>query len=437
MTLLKLLEQRVKDNNDLKVAIVGAGQMGEGMACQIELIDGMKCIAIADIDIEAARKAFDAAEITNSSSPVAVEVKTTAEAEKALQNNHRIYTNDYTIFTSLKDVDIIVESTGIPEIGAQVAEECIKAKKHILQMNVETDATVGYILRKKANEAGIIYTLTCGDEPGAIMELYDFAKSLGFEVTCVGKGKNNPLNRDTNPDMVKDIAKEKKMNPKMLASFMDGTKTMVELTSIGNAIGFKPDVFGGHGPNSTPKTLPQVFIPKEEGGVFTHKKGVVDFAVGVAPGVFVIFTTKNEKILRDLKYHSMGDGPYYALFRPYHMCNLETPVSILRAVDKKETTLATDRIPTIDAVAVAKKDLQIGDKLDVLGGFTVYGMIEEAETSLKKNMLPIGLAPGAVMVKSVKKGDILTYEDVKLDETQSIVKLRKEQDILSKQHYHL
>ncbi len=437
MTLLKLLEKRAKENNDLKVVIIGAGQMGEGIVCQIEAINGMSCVGVADINLETAKRAYESAEISKSTTPEALAVTTKDEAQKALDTGKRIYTTDYTILIGLKGVDIVVESTGIPELGAKIAEACIQGKQHILQMNVETDATVGYILKKRANEAGIIYTLTCGDEPGAIMDLYDFAKSMGFEVTCVGKGKNNNLDREANPELVKDIAEKKQMSPKMLASFMDGTKTMVELTAIGNAIGFKPDVFGAHGPKATPANLAEVFIPKENGGVFTNKSGVVDFAVGVAPGVFVIFKTENKKILRDLQYLSMGSGPYFVLFRPYHMCNIETPVSILRAVDKQETTLATERIPTIDSVTVAKKDLKAGETIDSLGGFCVYGMIENADMSLKNNMLPVGLAPGAVVKRDVKKGSILTYEDVQLNDDFTIVRLRKEQDVLSKKHYNI
>ena len=210
---------------------------------------------------------------------------------------------------------------------------------------------------------------------------------------CVGKGKNNPLDRTANPDTMAERARQQQMNPKMLASFVDGTKTMVEMTSLANAVGFVPDIPGAHGPEATRDNLAEVFVPDKDGGILSQS-GVVDYARGIAPGVFVIFTTDHPKLVRDLKYLAMGPGPYWSLYRPYHLTSLETPFTVARMVLWGETISATDRPPTAESVAVAKKDLSAGDTIDGLGGFSVYGFIQTADEARAGDMLPLGLAPG-------------------------------------------
>jgi len=323
---------------------------------------------------------------------------------------------------------VVIEATGIPDVGARVAYDAILAKKHVMQMNVETDATIGYILRKMANAAGVVYTLTGGDEPGATMDLYDFATSLGFEVVTAGKGKNNPLDRTANPDTLTESALAQEMNPKMLASFVDGTKTMVEMTSLANGIGFVPDVRGMHGPTVTRDTLSQTYVPKEAGGV-ESQEGVVDFGLGIAPGVFVTFKTEHPKLVKDLQYLSMGPGPYWSLYRPYHLTSIETPYWIARAVLMGETTLATDSPPTAESITAAKRHLEAGEKIDALGGYTVYGLIERADVARRERLLPLGLAPGATLRRDVEAGQAITYDDVHVDESLTVVLLRKLQDL--------
>ena len=202
------------------------------------------------------------------------------------------------------------------------------------------------------------------------------------------------------------------MSPKMLASFEDGTKTMVEMTSIANAIGFEPEIRGAHGPTVTVQDLPKVFSPKESGGILSGVK-IVDYAVGPAPGVFVIITTDREKIIRDLNYLSLsGHNGYWCLYRPYHLANLETPISIANAVLNGLSTLECLQPPTPETITVAKRDLKKGEKIDALGGFTVYGMIEKFSIAKKDKLLPLGLAVGAVLNKDLSLGSALTYDDV-------------------------
>lgn len=424
MTLYKMLEEYQASGQFIRVGLVGSGQMGEGLVCQMEMMYGMRAFAIADIRPGRAAEVYRSANVPPEQ---IVETNDVALAAQVIADGKRVATTEAALLTGLSNLDIIVEATGIPEVGARVTLDAILGQKHVLQMNVETDATVGYLLRRLANSANVVYTLTAGDEPGAAMELYDFARSLSFNVVCVGKGKNNPLDRTATPDTVAEKAHKQMMNPKMLASFVDGTKTMVEMTSLGNAIGFVPDVRGMHGPAVTPQTLADVYIPKEQGGVL-DQPNAVEYGLGVAPGVFVIFTTDHPKIVKDLQYLSIGQGPYWALYRPYHLTSLETPISIARAVLKGETTIATDIPPVVETMTVAKKDLRAGDTIDTLGGYTVYGMIERVEVTRQENLLPLGLAPGSKLVRDVKQNTPLTYADVELDETLTIVQLRRLQD---------
>lgn len=421
------LRERAAKVGPIKVGLVGAGQMGTGLISQIERMEGMRVMAVADVLPGRAAASFAEATVSG-------EVRELANASDAadhIHQNGRVAMSDASEMANIKNLDVIVEATGVPEVGARVCLAAIEAGKNVVNMNVETDATVGYILQRKAKETGVIYTLAAGDEPGTIKEIYDFADALGFEIVMVGKGKNNPLDRSATPDTCAPRAAEQRMSPKMLCSFVDGTKTMVEMTAIGNGVGFPPEITGAHGPQCEVRDLAKVFAPKSAGGILNSTK-VVDYAVGnVAPGVFVIITTDQPKIITDLKYLRLnGHGNYWALYRPYHLANLETPMSIVRSVLYGEATLATTQPFVAETIAYAKRDLQPGDKIDALGGFTVYGMIERADVAKAGDQLPLGLAVGGVIKSAVKRGQAIRYADIALNETQTIVKLRREQDAL-------
>ncbi len=422
--LLPQLKQRHAAGDIIKVSLVGAGQMGEGLVAQMEHMFGMRGFVVTDVQPGRAEHALLSAGVAADQIVVTDDLD---RAATAVADGFRVATANPTVAWAAP-VDIVVEATGIPEVGAKVAYEAILASKHVLQMNVETDATVGWLLRRMARSAGLVYTLTAGDEPGTTMELYDFAVSLGFDVVSAGKGKNNPLDVTATPESVAATAEAQQMNPKMLASFVDGTKTMVEMTSLANAISFIPDVPGMHGPEVTPKTIADVYVPVADGGVLSDR-GRVDYGRGIAPGVFVVFTTEHPKLARDLSYLRLGEGPYWALYRPYHLTSLETPISIARAVISGDTTCATDNIPTAETIAVAKTDLRSGEMIDGLGGFCTYGRIEVASSAAAENLLPLGLGPGSRLVNDVPAGQPLTYADVEVDETSTIVHLRRLQDL--------
>ena len=198
--------------------------------------------------------------------------------------------------------------------------------------------------------------------------------------------------------------------------------------SVGNATGFAPEIRGGYGPNCKVEDLPKMFVPKSAGGIFENR-GAVDYAVGPAPGVFVIITTDQPKIKKDLNYLGLsGHGDFWCLYRPYHLANLETPITIAHVMLDNAETLNTKHAPVAETITVAKKDLNPGDVIDTLGGYTVYGMIEKASVAREQNLVPLGLVVGGKIVNPVKKGEAISYDDIELNEDQLIVKLRREQD---------
>lgn len=419
------LEELERNGDIIKVGLVGAGQMGRGMISQIESMAGMRVVITADIQIANVTNAYVKSGV---SADAVVETNSMQEATAAVKEGKVVATTDAQLVTSLPEVHVVVDATGVPDIGAKIAWDAILNRKHIVMLNVEADVTVGVILKKMADASGVVYTGSAGDEPGAIMELYDFADALGFEVVALGKGKNNPLNLNANPDTAAEEAARKGASPKMLASFQDGTKTMVEMTAVANATGFLPDKPGMHGFVSDVKGLPEIFRSKEDGGEVSNKH-VVEYINGIAPGVFAIIASEKEEVNHELKYLSMGDGPNYVLYRPYHLTSLETPISIARAYIYNEATIAPWHGLQAETVTVAKIDLTAGDFLDSIGGFTVYGHILTAQEAHDKQALPLGLVDKNVRLKrDIKKGEIISYDDVEQTKDSTIWRLRRMQD---------
>jgi len=424
-TKLKKIEEQGKQ---IQVGLVGAGQMGKGMVSQMALMKGMKPSLVIDINIENAIQAYTLAGIKKEDIAV---VNKLQDLNIAMEQGRFAVSQDAELAAKANLVDVVVDATGVPDIGAKIAMDSILNRKHIVMLNVETDVVIGPLLKKMADNAGVIYTGTAGDEPGSVKELYDFADGMGFEVVAIGKGKNNPVNLEANPDSVRQQAIKSGVSPKMLACFKDGTKTMVEMTAMANAMGFVPDVRGGHAPSASVEELPQIFQLKENGGIL-NKYGIVDYVNGVAPGVFIIVTTDLSQIHHEMKYLSMGSGPNYVLYRPYHLCSLETPLTAARAYIYNEPTIVPmDGKPVAETITMAKKDMKAGEKLDGIGGFTVYGSIDTYEKAKEENAVPLGLInKNAVLTKDVKKGQLITYDMVEIDKSTLIYKLRSLQEEL-------
>lgn len=411
MTLYQKMQKREADNNPIKVGVIGAGQMGYGMIAQISTIPGMIVTGISDLNLENANKA---AEAFNASSEQQVEVHTTTDFNDIINDDN---------------VEVIVEATGVTEVGAKVALATLLAKKHLVLLNVEIDITIGSLMHQLYSTAGLVYTGSDGDEPAAIVELYEFAKSMGMEVLVAGKGKNNKLKIHANPDTAKEEADSKQMNAHMLTAFQDGTKTMAEMNLLSNALGFVPDVVGMHGESGDLDETVKKLNLKENGGVL-NQFGVVEYIDGLAPGVFVIVKGQNDGVTHEMNYlMKKGDQDHHILYRPYHLASLETPRTIAKAVLENDHAIVPLGVPVSDTVAVTKKDVKAGERVDGIGGYCVRGVIEKHSETLEKGHIPIGLIVGNTIAKrDIPEGTFITEEDVELDTTTTVYKLRKIQD---------
>lgn len=423
----KKLEELEEKGTPIRVALIGAGQMGKDIVAQISKMKGMTCDIIVahnttDNAIDALKQAKYNGEVFETCDP--------DEADMAIKRGAVVVTTDYKVAVKSKLITNVIDSTGSPETGARITMDCIRYHKHIVMMNVECDITIGPILRKLCHEAGVVYSLTAGDEPGSIIEIFRFAKALGFEVVAAGKGKNNPLDIYATPDQEPWASRAiaRKMNPRMLVEFVDGSKTMIEMCAVANATGLSIDKRGMHGPKVNVKDLSKVYSLKKDGGIL-ETSGVVDYAIGdVAPGVFVIVTTDNQRIIDGLVQRDMGNGPNYLLYRPYHLCSIETPITAAQASIYGESTGYPMDHLTCECITVAKKDLKAGDVLDGIGEFCYRASIEKADIARKGRMLPVGLAKGSKMVCDVKKDDIITYDMVELNNDSVLLQLRRLQD---------
>lgn len=426
MELLKKLRSLEANGVPIRIGLVGCGQMGSGLVHVIEKIPGMRTVAIADVNIN--RPISTLAQIGLGNSNVVITSKL-GEAEEGLGHGRYVLSEDAALLPGLSQLDVVVEATGNPEVGANIAFQCINQRKHIVMLNVETDVTVGYVLHKQAERAGCVYSVASGDEPAVCKMLYDFSCSLGFEVICLGKGKNNPIDIHATPDSCTEEAASKNMNPQMLASFKDGTKTMVEMAAVSNATGLIPDVPGMHGLEIEYNDLLKVYIPKTDGGVLSQG-GRVEYSTGhIAPGVFAVVRTDEPRIQTDMRFVSMGQGPYYLFIRPYHLCNIETPLSIAEAFLYREATVFADYWAS-EVVSIAKRDIRQGEKIGEIGSKDIYHRIYTAQEARQLKAIPMGIAPGALVKEHIPSGELLTTENIIPDSSRFIYQLRRMQDEL-------
>ncbi|PWH15202.1 MAG: hypothetical protein DDG60_06170 [Anaerolineae bacterium] len=419
------LEQREAAGNPVRVGLVGAGQMGTDVVATTKMMKGVRVVVTADIDLERAISAYTIAQIPGD---VAI-VSTAAQADEAVAAGKLVATQDYRVVADMKTVQVMLEATGVPEIGARAALRAARTGQDLAMMNVETDITVGPILHWYARQKGVRYALAAGDEPAACKELYDLAVAMGFTVVAAGKGKNNPLNRHASPadPAIQKEAARRGLSPNMLVEFVDGSKTMIEMAAVSNATGLIPDVRGMHGPTTDRDHLNQTFALKEDGGVL-NRIGVVDYGIGrVAPGVFLIVRTDHPRLREAMVLRDMGKGPYYTLFRPFHLCSIEVPLTCaMLGIRKQSNMVPLDRLVS-EVFAVAKRDLHPGDTLDAIGGTAYYSLIDTYENAKAECLLPIGLAKGARVIRPVKMDTPITCADVEIQPS-TVFQLRQLQE---------
>ncbi|MBB3661214.1 MULTISPECIES: NAD(P)H-dependent oxidoreductase [Prauserella salsuginis group] len=407
----------------VRVGLVGAGQMGLGFVVQASRIAGMEVAAIADIAPDRGRRAFAEAGCGD-----AVLSGDRAELSRMIEAGTPVVTEDATALTALP-LDVLVDASGVPEVGAQVAFHGLLAGQDIAMLNVECDVTIGYLLKTVAERTGRVYTVCRGDEPVECKALADYVRDIGFDVVCAGKGKNNPLRPSATPASLTEEAEAKGMNPHMLASFVDGSKTMIEMAALANGVDLAVPSRGMTGPHSTVEALAETFRPEADGGVLPGE-GMVDYCTGpVAPGVFVIGRSDHPAVVSEMAYLGMGKGPYYAFYRPYHLASVEAPLSVAEAVLDRTPSLAPVAW-NAEVLAVAKRDLAAGEAIDGIGGETVYGITDRATAVRDDGHLPLGLVAGGRVLRDVPEGTVLTAEDVAVDESTTIATLRRLQDRL-------
>jgi len=418
------LAKLAAQNKSIKVGLVGAGFMGKGIALQIcKYVPGMELVAIANRNLDKAKFAYNQAGIEESQ-----EVVSTAQLDKNILNGLYSVTTDPTLLCKAAGIDAIIEVTGAVEYAAKVAMCAIENKKHIILMDAELDGTVGPILKVYADKAGVIVTNADGDQPGVMMNLFRFVKTLGVKPVLIGniKGLHDPYR---NPETQKGFAEKWGQNPVMVTSFADGSKISFEQAIVANGTGMRVAKRGMIGPTVPSGTLLKDVLEKYPLEELTNGPGVVDYIVGAepSPGVFVLGTHDDPIQQHYLNLYKLGEGPLYLFYTPYHLCHFEVPQTVARAVLFNDAALTPLDKPYVEVVATAKIDLKAGEILDGIGEFMTYGLCENADITQMENLLPIGIAENCILKRNITKDQVLTYDDVILPEGRLIDQLRKEQ----------
>jgi predicted homoserine dehydrogenase-like protein len=413
----------------IRIGLVGAGEMGTDIVSRVAHMRGIEIGAISEINPQAAARAVTIAYGDAGRS----EMVTTADAANAAMEAGRIaITSDVSALLNAGLIDVVVDATGVPAVGAEIGLTAMEHGKHLVMMNVEADVTIGAYLRAEAERLGVVYTLGAGDEPSSCMELIEFVSAMGHRIVCAGKGKNNPLNIDATPDAYMDEARRRHMNPRMLVEFVDGSKTMVEMAAIANATGLVPDRPGMHGPACTRDELSKVLIPSSAGGLLSTADGCVDYSIGkgVAPGVFVVAEMDHPRIRERMADLKMGDGPYFTFLRPYHLTSLEVPLTCARAVLYGKADMVPLPRPVAEVCAVAKRDLHPGEVLDQIGEYCYRAWIMTAPDAAAAGAIPCGLLQGASVTAAIPRGSLITRANATVPVGSRIAALRARQDAM-------
>jgi predicted homoserine dehydrogenase-like protein len=442
MNLHRLLQQRASEARPLRVALIGAGKFGSMFLAQARRTPGLHVVAVADLAPQRARASlsrtgWDAARCGARSLDQARRTGTTCVTDDAAR----------TIASGA--VEIVIDATGSPAAGIRHALACCREGKHIIMVNVEADCLAGPLLARHAREAGIVYSLAYGDQPALICELVDWARAAGFEVAAAGKGtKYLPAYHDSTPETVwghygftPEQVAHGDFNAQMFNSFLDGTKSAIEMAAVANATGLAPAPQGLSFPPCGVDDLPRVLKPGADGGVL-HHRGQVEVVSSLRRdgqpvardlrwGVYVTFAADSDYVQRCFSEYGLAideTGNFAALYKPYHLIGLELGISVAAVGLRGEPTGAPTGFRG-DVVAVAKRDLAANETLDGEGGYTVWGRLMPARDSLACGGLPIGLAHGVRLTRAVRKGSAVTWRDIAMPETEA-ARVRLEMEAL-------
>lgn len=443
MNLFRLLATRAEEGRSIRVGLIGAGKFGTMFLAQARVMAGVHVAAIADLATERARRALRLAGWPD-------EQWAAASFAEALRTGGTHLTEDADDLIGSGAADVVIEATGNPLAGIHHALLCCRHGRDVIMVNVEADALAGPLLARRAREAGVIYSLAYGDQPSLICELVDWARAIGMRVICAGKGtKYLPEYHASTPDTVwryygfteAQIAGDN-LNPAMFNSFLDGTKSAIEMAAVANATGLVPARAGLSFPPAGVHELARVCRPREAGGVL-ERVGTVEVVSSLHRdgsrveddlrwGVYVTFEAGSPYVQDCFGQYGLETdetGRYAALYRPSHLIGLELGISVASVALRREATGAPGGFRG-DVAAVAKRDLAAGETLDGEGGYTAYGQLLPAEDSLAQGALPIGLAHRIPLAHPVAAGAVLRWDDVRVDEGHEAVRVRREMEAL-------
>jgi predicted homoserine dehydrogenase-like protein len=439
MNLHAMLGQRADANKPIRVGLIGAGKFGTMYLSQAARTRGVQIMAIADLDPERARAACARVGGLDPSA-------TSFEDARKTGNTH--LTDDSMALVAADGIEVVIDATGSPAAGIAHALACCEHGKHIVMVNVEADVLAGPLLAERARQAGIVYSLAYGDQPALIHEQVDWARACGLDVIAAGKGtKYLDGYHYVTPDDVWEHygltpaqAEAGGMNSQMFNSFLDGTKSAIEMAAVANATGLSPAPDGLAFPACGTHDLPHIMRPRNEGGVL-HHKGQVEVisseerdgrhvAGDLRWGVYVVFEAPSDYVRACFDEYGLltdSSGSYSTLWKPFHLIGLELGISVASVALRHESTGAPTGFRG-DAVATAKRDLKPGEELDGEGGFTVFGKLMPGAASLATGGLPIGLAHHVKLKNAVAKDQPVRWSDVDIDETSQAVRVRREME---------
>ena len=441
MNLYAMLQARAEQGMPLRVGLIGAGKFGTMFLSQALHTPGLHVLAIADLDVDRAR-----AQLLSTGWPE--ERFQAPSASKALAAGSTFITDDAEQVINAGGIEVIIEATGVPEAGIAHALKCFERGRHVVMVNVEADALAGPLLARHAQSADLVYSMAYGDQPALIAEQVDWARTCGFKVVSAGKGtKYLPEYHGSTPDTVWDYygltaeqAAEAGMNSKMFNSFLDGTKSAIEMAAVANACDLTPPDNGLLFPPCSIDDLAQVLRPEADGGVLAQKGMVevissqhrdgTDVERDLRWGVFVSFEAPSGYVRNCFQQYGVktdDTGQYTALYRPFHLIGLELGVSVIAAGITGQPT-GSARAFKGDVVATAKRGLEAGEVLDGEGGYTVYGTLMPAAKSCQNDYLPLGLASGVKTRTHIANGQPLKFADVEIDETTLAYTFRREME---------